>query len=84
VRLQDYRDFGDQRESVGAFDAVGSIEMGEHVGERWYPAYVRVLYRALRPGGRLLLQQMSRRGALADVALRAGRGFRGPSRRGDA
>jgi cyclopropane-fatty-acyl-phospholipid synthase len=28
-------------------------------------AYVRVLYRALRPGGRLLLQQMSRR---ADAA----------------
>jgi cyclopropane-fatty-acyl-phospholipid synthase len=35
VRLQDFRDFGDQRESVGAFDAVGSIEMGEHVGEQW-------------------------------------------------
>ena len=65
VRLQDFRDFGDQRESVGAFDAVGSIEMGGHVGEQWCPAYVRVLYRALRPGGRLLLQQMSRR---ADAA----------------
>ena len=30
-----------------------------------YPAYVRILYRALKPGGRLLLQQMSRR---ADAA----------------
>jgi cyclopropane-fatty-acyl-phospholipid synthase len=65
VRLQDYRDFGNQPESAGAFDAVGSIEMGEHVGEQLYPAYVRILHRALKPGGRLLLQQMSRR---ADAA----------------
>lgn len=61
VRLQDYRDFGNDPESAGVFDAVGSIEMGEHVGEQWYPAYVRILGRALRPGGKLLLQQMSRR-----------------------
>jgi cyclopropane-fatty-acyl-phospholipid synthase len=61
VRLQDYRDFGNQPESAGAFDAVGSIEMGEHVGEQSYPAYVRILHRALKPGGSLLLQQMSRR-----------------------
>jgi cyclopropane-fatty-acyl-phospholipid synthase len=64
VRLQDYRDFGNLA-SAAAFDAVGSIEMGEHVGEQLYPAYVRILYRALKPGGRLLLQQMSRR---ADAA----------------
>jgi cyclopropane-fatty-acyl-phospholipid synthase len=55
VRLQDYRDV------TGSFDAVGSIEMGEHVGEQQYPAYARVLFDALRPGGRLVLQQMSRR-----------------------
>ncbi|WAC92534.1 cyclopropane-fatty-acyl-phospholipid synthase [Mycobacterium sp. Aquia_213] len=65
VRLQDYRDFGNDPGSAGAFDAVGSIEMGEHVGEQWYPAYLRILGRALRPGGKLLLQQMSRR---ADAA----------------
>jgi cyclopropane-fatty-acyl-phospholipid synthase len=65
VRLQDYRDFGNDPEYAGVFDAVGSIEMGEHVGEQWYPAYVRILGRALKPGGRLLLQQMSRR---ADAA----------------
>ncbi len=65
VRLQDYRDFGNDPESAGVFNAVGSIEMGEHVGEQWYPAYVRILGRALKPGGRLLLQQMSRR---ADAA----------------
>ena len=61
VCLQDYRDLPTRE----AFDAVSSIEMGEHVGEQWYPTYVRVLGRALRPGGRLLLQQMSRR---ADAA----------------
>ena len=55
VRLRDYRDVDD-----GPYDAVSSIEMGEHVGEENYPAYVRVLHRNLRPGGRLVLQQMSR------------------------
>ncbi len=54
VRLQDYRDVTD------TFDAVGSIEMGEHVGEGQYPVYAGILFGALRPGGRLVLQQMSR------------------------
>ena len=44
------------------FDAVGSIEMGEHVGERNYPTYAEVLRRSVRPGGRVLVQQMSRTG----------------------
>ncbi|MCW2771952.1 MAG: class SAM-dependent methyltransferase [Nocardioides sp.] len=57
VRLQDYREVPDD-----GFDAVGSLEMGEHVGERNYPAYVEVLRRAVRPGGRVLVQQMSRPG----------------------
>jgi cyclopropane-fatty-acyl-phospholipid synthase len=57
VRLQDYRDVAAEE----AFDAVGSIEMGEHVGEKQYPTYAGILFRSLRPGGRLLLQQMSRR-----------------------
>ena len=56
VRLQDYRDLGD----ATAFDAVSSIEMGEHVGEEHYATYVAIMHRALKPGGRLLLQQMSR------------------------
>jgi cyclopropane-fatty-acyl-phospholipid synthase len=58
VRLQDYREFGETGET---FDAVSSIEMGEHVGEGQYPTYVGILYGALKPTGRLLLQQMSRR-----------------------
>jgi cyclopropane fatty-acyl-phospholipid synthase-like methyltransferase/DUF1365 family protein len=57
VRLQDYREL---RGTDAAFDAVSSIEMGEHVGEGQYPTYAAILHDALRPGGRLLLQQMSR------------------------
>ena len=57
VRLQDYRDVPD-----GDFDAVVSLEMGEHVGQRGYPAYAKVLHDRVRPGGRVLVQQMSRRG----------------------
>ena len=45
------------------YDAVGSLEMGEHVGARNYPTYVEVLRRSVRPGGRVLVQQMSRQGA---------------------
>ncbi len=58
IRLQDYRDVPER----DAYDAVGSLEMGEHVGERHYPAYVEVLRRTARPGGRVLVQQMSRTG----------------------
>lgn len=57
VRRQDYRELASQE---AQFDAVGSIEMGEHVGEEQYPTYVGVVHRVLKPGGRLLLQQMSR------------------------
>ncbi|GGF53963.1 cyclopropane-fatty-acyl-phospholipid synthase [Marmoricola endophyticus] len=57
IRLQDYRDVQD-----GPYDAVASIEMGEHVGQGNYPTYVDVLRRNLKPHGRVLIQQMSRRG----------------------
>lgn len=56
VLLQDYRDV------TGEFDAVSSIEMGEHVGQRNYPSFVRTLRDRVRTGGRVLIQQMSRRG----------------------
>jgi len=56
IKLCDYRD------SVGQYDAVGSIEMGEHVGQHNYPAYAGVLHRSVKPGGRVLVQQMSRSG----------------------
>jgi cyclopropane-fatty-acyl-phospholipid synthase len=60
VRLQDYREFGELDEARARFDAVSSIEMGEHVGEEQYPTYAAILFAALKPTGRLLLQQMSR------------------------
>jgi cyclopropane-fatty-acyl-phospholipid synthase len=56
VRLCDYRD------ADGTYDAVASIEMGEHVGEGNYPTYAGVLRDRVRPGGRVLVQQMSRSG----------------------
>ena len=58
IRLQDYREVPERDH----FDAVGSLEMGEHVGATNYATYVEVLRRAVRPGGRVLIQQMSRRG----------------------
>jgi cyclopropane-fatty-acyl-phospholipid synthase len=57
IRLQDYREIPD-----GPFDAVASIEMGEHVGEDNYPTYVKALHDNVIAGGRVLIQQMSRTG----------------------
>jgi cyclopropane-fatty-acyl-phospholipid synthase len=57
VRLQDYRELAESGEQ---FDAVASVEMGEHVGHQQYPTYAATLFEALAPNGRLLLQQMSR------------------------
>jgi hypothetical protein len=56
IRIQDYRDTG------GRYDAIASVEMGEHVGQANYPAFCAAQYGLLRPGGRLLIQQMSRGG----------------------
>ncbi|HEY4007244.1 MAG TPA: cyclopropane-fatty-acyl-phospholipid synthase family protein [Pseudonocardia sp.] len=61
IRVQDYREIPDP-----PFDAISSIEMGEHVGQDNYPSYAAALHRLLRPQGRLLLQQMSRGAAGAD------------------
>jgi cyclopropane-fatty-acyl-phospholipid synthase len=49
IRVMDYRDILD-----GPFDAIASIGMVEHVGERRIDEYARRLARLLRPGGRLL------------------------------
>jgi cyclopropane-fatty-acyl-phospholipid synthase len=63
IRLLDYRDVPAGPDGDGGFDAVASLEMGEHVGQGNYPTYVDVLRRAVRPGGRVLVQQMSRTGS---------------------
>jgi cyclopropane-fatty-acyl-phospholipid synthase len=57
VRVQDYRDVTD-----GPYDAIASVEMGEHVGAAEYPAFCSRLRSLLRPDGRVLVQQMSRGG----------------------
>jgi cyclopropane-fatty-acyl-phospholipid synthase len=59
IKLCDYRDVVPPD---GGFDAVASIEMGEHVGQGNYPTYVEVLRRSVKPGGRVLIQGMSRAG----------------------
>ncbi|WP_369169889.1 class I SAM-dependent methyltransferase [Streptomyces sp. R28] len=56
IRVQDYREVED-----GPYDAVSSIGMAEHVGAERYLEYADVLYRLLRPGGRLLNHQIGRR-----------------------
>ncbi|MFE7277773.1 class I SAM-dependent methyltransferase [Streptomyces sp. NPDC057623] len=56
IRVQDYRDVDD-----GPYDAVSSVGMAEHVGADRYLEYADVLYRLLKPGGRLLNHQIGRR-----------------------
>ena len=53
IRLQDYRDTGEQ------FDAVASVEMVEAVGRRWWGAYLDSIARNLRSGGKAALQFIS-------------------------
>ncbi|AUG75685.1 cyclopropane-fatty-acyl-phospholipid synthase [Kitasatospora sp. MMS16-BH015] len=55
VLLRDYREI-----DGGSYDAISCVEMGEHVGDREYPAFARRLHGLLAPHGRLLVQQMSR------------------------
>ena len=57
VRLQDYRELGDDRRDLrrGQLDRDGRARRRGQ-----YPVYAGILFDALKPGGRLLLQQMSR------------------------
>ncbi|MHB1508143.1 MAG: class I SAM-dependent methyltransferase [Acidimicrobiales bacterium] len=57
IRVQDYRDLQGER-----FDAVSSIGMFEHVGERRVAEYFATLRALLGPGGRLLNHAISSRG----------------------
>ncbi|MFJ8673856.1 class I SAM-dependent methyltransferase [Streptomyces sp. NPDC093589] len=59
VELRDYRDLT-QGPGQEPYDAVSTIEMGEHVGDAEYPGFAATLHRMLRPHGRALVQQMSR------------------------
>jgi cyclopropane-fatty-acyl-phospholipid synthase len=55
VRVADYRELRDER-----FDAIASIGMVEHVGERNIDAYAATLAGLLEPGGRLLNHGIAR------------------------
>ena len=55
VSLRHFRDL-----DAHNVDAVASIEMGEHVGDKEYGVFCDAIARYLRPGGRVLIQQMSR------------------------
>jgi cyclopropane-fatty-acyl-phospholipid synthase len=55
IRVMDYRELRDER-----FDAIASIGMVEHVGERRIDAYAERLAALLRPGGRLLNHGIAR------------------------
>jgi cyclopropane-fatty-acyl-phospholipid synthase len=56
IRVQDYRDVND-----GPYDAIASIGMAEHVGEKMLATYSGKLLALLRPGGRLLNHAIARR-----------------------
>ena len=58
LRLCDYREVLSAPD--GRYDAVAAIEMGEHVGNAQYPAFLSGLFASLREQGRFLLQVMSR------------------------
>ena len=59
IRRQHFADLADDP-SVGHVDAIASLEMGEHVGDVEYVGFAQMLYDTVRPGGRVLVQQMSR------------------------
>ena len=50
VEICDYRD------AEGPYDAIASVEMVEAVGQAYWPAYMDVIARLLRPGGRAAIQ----------------------------
>lgn len=58
--LTDYRDVTD------TYDAVASIEMVEAVGQEYWPAYMKAVAAALKPGGRAAIQFISYDDALFD------------------
>jgi cyclopropane-fatty-acyl-phospholipid synthase len=53
ILLQDYRDIDE------TYDKIVSIEMVEAVGQRYWPTYLSAIARALKPGGRAVIQFIS-------------------------
>ncbi len=61
LRLQDYRDIGDE-----PFDAIASIEMFEAVGREYWSSFFATLSSKLKPGGRACIQSITIRDDLFD------------------
>lgn len=61
VTLTDYRDV------TGHYDAVASIEMVEAVGQEYWPDYLAVIARVLRPDGRAAIQYIAIDDAIFDA-----------------
>ncbi|MGH3375874.1 MAG: class I SAM-dependent methyltransferase [Actinoallomurus sp.] len=55
IRVQDHRETDD-----GPYDAVASIEMAGHDGAAGYPVFAAKLFSLVRPGGSVVIQQLSR------------------------
>ena len=51
--LRDYRDV------TGQYDTIASVEMVEAVGQQYWPVYLDMIARSLRPGGRAAIQFIS-------------------------
>ncbi len=60
VSLRHFRDLAGAGVGDESIDAIASVEMGEHVGDAEYVVFTESIHRYLRPGGRVLIQQMSR------------------------
>ncbi|MCP5072768.1 MAG: class I SAM-dependent methyltransferase [Rhodobacteraceae bacterium] len=50
IVMRDYRD------ETGSYDCIGSIEMIEHVGEKFWPDYFKAIHTCLKPGGKATVQ----------------------------
>ncbi len=53
ITLTDYRDV------TGTYDAIASVEMVEAVGRDYWPAYLDMIARSLKPGGRAAIQYIA-------------------------
>ncbi len=51
--------FCDYRDVEGRFDAIASVEMVEAVGQAYWPSYLDMIARRLKPGGRAAIQYIA-------------------------
>jgi len=66
VEVRDYRDMN----APGQFDKIVMMEVGEHFGADQFEGYFQKCFELLRPGGRLLIQQITLFGHRGSPAAR--------------